>query len=122
MATNAVQDSAVYSGEMNVEDLIAEENVVVTVTPPVSSKHQEETRDEYRAQHRGRASRRAPSCAARGRPCLDHFFLTSTHNGSAVLHQQGPHVYRLKVSELPRGSRRFRRDSTWRTCYTVRPV
>ena len=40
-----------YSGEMNVEDLIAEENVVVTVTHSGFIKRTKA--DEYRAQHRG---------------------------------------------------------------------
>ncbi|MCB5509336.1 DNA gyrase subunit A, partial [Erysipelatoclostridium ramosum] len=40
-----------FSGEMNVEDLIAEENVVVTVTHAGFIKRTKA--DEYRAQHRG---------------------------------------------------------------------
>ena len=68
-----------FSGEMNVEDLIAEENVVVTVTHSGFIKLREDD-------------------------VVDHFFLTSTHNWLLFFTNKG-RVYRIKAYELPEGSR-----------------
>ena len=65
-----------FSGEMNVEDLIAEENVVVTVTHAGFIKRTKA--DEYRAQHRG--GKGIKGAKLRDDDVVDHFFLTSTHN------------------------------------------
>ena len=65
-----------FSGEMNVEDLIAEENVVVTVTHSGFIKRTKA--DEYRAQHRG--GKGIKGAKLREDDVVDHFFLTSTHN------------------------------------------
>ncbi|MDU5959058.1 MAG: DNA gyrase subunit A [Bifidobacterium breve] len=70
-----------FSGEMNVEDLIAEENVVVTVT------------------HKG-----IKGTKLREDDVVDHFFLTSTHNWLLFFTNKG-RVYRIKAYELPEGSR-----------------
>ena len=89
-----------YSGEMNVEDLIAEENVVVTVTHSGFIKRTKA--DEYRAQHRG--GKGIKGAKLREDDVVDHFFLTSTHNWLLFFTNKG-RVYRLKAYELPEGSR-----------------
>ncbi|MGO5149181.1 DNA gyrase subunit A [Bifidobacterium boum] len=89
-----------YSGEMNVEDLIAEENVVVTVTHSGFIKRTKA--DEYRAQHRG--GKGIKGTKLREDDVVDHFFLTSTHNWLLFFTNKG-RVYRLKAYELPEGSR-----------------
>ena len=89
-----------FSGEMNVEDLIAEENVVVTLTHSGFIKRTKA--DEYRAQHRG--GKGVKGAKLREDDVVDHFFLTSTHNWLLFFTNRG-RVYRLKAYELPEGSR-----------------
>ena len=89
-----------YSGEMNVEDLIAEENVVVTVTHSGFIKRTKA--NEYRAQHRG--GKGIKGAKLREDDVVDHFFLTSTHNWLLFFTNKG-RVYRIKAYELPEGSR-----------------
>ena len=89
-----------FSGEMNVEDLIAEENVVVTVTHAGFIKRTKA--DEYRAQHRG--GKGIKGAKLREDDVVDHFFLTSTHNWLLFFTNKG-RVYRCKAYELPEGSR-----------------
>ena len=89
-----------YSGEMNVEDLIAEENVVVTVTHSGFIKRTKA--NEYRAQHRG--GKGIKGAKLREDDVVDHFFLTSTHNWRLFFTNKG-RVYRIKAYELPEGSR-----------------
>ena len=99
-----------YSGEMNVEDLIAEENVVVTVTHSGFIKRTKA--DEYRAQHRG--GKGIKGTKLREDDVVDHFFLTSTHNWLLFFTNKG-RVYRLKHTSC-RKAPAIPRDSTWRTC------
>lgn len=89
-----------FSGEMNVEDLIAEENVVVTVTHSGFIKRTKA--DEYRSQHRG--GKGIKGTKLREDDVVDHFFLTSTHNWLLFFTNKG-RVYRIKAYELPEGSR-----------------
>ena len=89
-----------YSGEMNVEDLIAEENVVVTVTHSGFIKRTKA--NVYRAQHRG--GKGIKGAKLREDDVVDHFFLTSTHNWLLFFTNKG-RVYRIKAYELPEGSR-----------------
>ncbi|WP_418969307.1 DNA gyrase subunit A [Alloscardovia omnicolens] len=89
-----------FSGEMNVEDLIAEENVVVTVTHSGYIKRTKA--DEYRSQHRG--GKGIKGAKLREDDVVDHFFSTSTHNWLLFFTNEG-RVYRLKGYELPEGSR-----------------
>ena len=89
-----------YSGEMNVEDLIAEENVVVTVTHSGFIKRTKA--NEYRVQHRG--GKGIKGAMLREDDVVDHFFLTSTHNWLLFFTNKG-RVYRIKAYELPEGSR-----------------
>ena len=92
-----------YSGEMNVEDLIAEENVVVTVTHSGFIKRTKA--DEYRAQHRG--GKGIKGAKLREDDVVDHFFLTSTHNWLLFFTNKG-RVYRLKAYEIPEAGRTAR--------------
>ena len=89
-----------FSGEVNVEDLIAEENVVVTVTHSGYIKRTKA--DEYRAQHRG--GKGIKGTRLREDDVVDHFFLTSTHNWLLFFTNQG-RVYRIKGYEVPRFQR-----------------
>jgi DNA gyrase subunit A len=89
-----------FSGEMNDEDLIAVENVVVTVTHSGFVKRTKA--DEYRAQHRG--GKGIKGAKLRQDDVVDHFFLTSTHNWILFFTNRG-RVFRLKAYELPEGSR-----------------
>ena len=89
-----------FSGEMNVEDLIAEENVVVTVTHSGYIKRTKA--DEYRAQHRG--GKGIKGTRLREDDVVDHFSLTSTHNWLLFFTNEG-RVYRIKGYEVPEGSR-----------------
>ncbi|WEV72427.1 DNA gyrase subunit A [Bifidobacterium sp. ESL0790] len=89
-----------FSGEMSDEDLIADENVVVTVTHSGFVKRTKA--DEYRAQHRG--GKGIKGAKLRQDDVVDHFFLTSTHNWLLFFTNRG-RVFRLKAYELPEGSR-----------------
>ena len=103
-----------FSGEMNVEDLIAEENVVVTVTHSGFIKRTKA--DEYRSQHRG--GKGIKGTKLREDDVVDHFFLTSTHNWLLFFTNKG-RVYRIKPTSCPR-ARATPRASTWPTCCSSR--
>jgi DNA gyrase subunit A len=85
-----------YDGDMSVEDLIAEEDVVVTITHGGYAKR---TRaDLYRAQRRGGKGVRGATL--RTDDIVDHFFVTSTHHWILFFTNKG-RVYRAKAYELP---------------------
>jgi DNA gyrase subunit A len=89
-----------FDGDMNVEDLIPEEEVVVTITRAGYAKR---TRtDAYRAQRRGGKGVRG--AVLRSDDIVEHFFVTSTHNWLLFFTNLG-RVYRAKAYELPEGSR-----------------
>ncbi|MBT0771259.1 DNA gyrase subunit A [Kineosporia sp. J2-2] len=89
-----------FEGDMNVEDLIPEEEVVVTIT---RSGYAKRTRsDQYRAQRRGGKGSRG--AALRSDDVVEHFFVTSTHNWLLFFTNLG-RVYRAKAYELPEGQR-----------------
>jgi DNA gyrase subunit A len=89
-----------FDGDMNVEDLIPEEEVVVTITRDGYAKR---TRtDAYRAQRRGGKGVRG--AVLRSADVVEHFFVTSTHNWLLFFTNLG-RVYRAKAYELPEGSR-----------------
>lgn len=89
-----------FDGDMNIEDLIPEEDVVVTITSGGYAKRTKTS--EYRAQHRGGKGVRGASL--RGDDVVSHFFTTSTHAWLLFFTNQG-RVYRIKGYELPAGSR-----------------
>ncbi|MGJ7439506.1 DNA gyrase subunit A [Aquipuribacter sp. MA13-6] len=88
------------AGEVSMEDLIPEEEVVVTITRGGYAKR---TRaDSYRAQRRG--GRGIRGAALRGDDVVEHFFTTSTHHWLLFFTNLG-RVYRAKAYELPEGAR-----------------
>ncbi|WP_089775803.1 DNA gyrase subunit A [Ruania alba] len=89
-----------FDGEMSIEDLIPEEDVVVTITRGGYAKR---TRtDNYRAQHRGGKGVRGAQL--RGDDVVDHFYVTTTHHWLLFFTNLG-RVYRAKAYELPEGGR-----------------
>jgi len=86
--------------KMDVEDLIAVEDVVITVTHygyikrlPLST---------YRSQHRG--GKGVHGMATKERDFVEHLFTTTTHHYILFFTSQGK-VYRLKAHEIPEASR-----------------
>ena len=89
-----------FDGEMSMEDLIPEEDVVVTIT---RSGYAKRTRtDAYRSQHRG--GKGVKGAALREDDVVDHFFVTTTHRWLLFFTNLG-RVYRAKAYELPEGGR-----------------
>ena len=85
-----------WDGEVTDEDLIAEEDVVVTITHGGYAKR---TRtDLYRAQRRGGKGVRG--AALRVDDVVEHFFVTTTHHYLLFFTNKG-RVYRAKAYELP---------------------
>jgi DNA gyrase subunit A len=85
--------------EFSVEDLIAEEDVVVTVTGAGYIKRAAVS--IYRAQRRGGRGRRG--AAVRDEDPVEHLFVASTHDVLLVFTSVGK-VYWLKVHEVPEAS------------------
>jgi len=85
-----------YDGEVADEDLIAESDIVVTITRGGYAKRT--NTDQYRAQRRGGKGVRG--AALRSDDIVDHFFVTSTHNWILFFTNKG-RVYRAKGYELP---------------------
>jgi DNA gyrase subunit A len=89
-----------YEGDMSDEDLIAEEDVVVTITRGGYAKR---TRtDQYRAQRRGGKGVRGAQL--RTDDIVGHFFVTTTHHWILFFTNKG-RVYRAKAYELPDAGR-----------------
>ncbi|WP_425580768.1 DNA gyrase subunit A [Terrabacter lapilli] len=89
-----------FDGDMSMEDLIPEEDVVVTITRGGYAKR---TRvDQYRSQKRGGKGVRGATL--RGEDVVEHFFTTTTHHWLLFFTNLG-RVYRAKAYELPEGSR-----------------
>jgi len=89
-----------FDGSVDFEDLIAEEEVVVTIT---SGGYAKRTRsDQYRAQRRGGKGVRGATL--RSDDVVEHFFVTTTHHWLLFFTNLG-RVYRAKAYELPEGGR-----------------
>ena len=89
-----------FDSDMSMEDLIPEEDVVVTITKGGYAKR---TRtDLYRAQKRGGKGVRG--AALRTDDVVEHFFTTTTHQWLLFFTNQG-RVYRIKGYELPEAPR-----------------
>jgi len=91
---------SLFDGEVSIEDLIAEEEVVVTITRGGYAKRTRS--DQYRAQRRGGKGVRGATL--RSDDLVDHFFVTTTHHWLLFFTNLG-RVYRAKAYELPDGSR-----------------
>ena len=81
-----------YNGDMSMEDLIPEEEVVVTITRS----------DQYRSQHRG--GKGIKGASLRGDDVVEHFFVTTTHSWILFFTNLG-RVYRAKGYELQEAGR-----------------
>jgi DNA gyrase subunit A len=89
-----------FEGDMSAEDLIAQENVVVTVTRGGYAKRTKT--DLYRAQRRGGKGVRG--AALKQDDIVEHFFVTTTHHWILFFTNQG-RVYRARAHELPEAAR-----------------
>jgi DNA gyrase subunit A len=87
-------------GDFSAEDLIPDQDVVVTITRGGYSKRT--TADLYRSQRRG--GRGVKGAALKEDDVVDHFFVASTHDWLLFFTNQG-RVYRTKVHELPDAGR-----------------
>jgi DNA gyrase subunit A len=89
-----------FDGDMSVEDLIPEEEMVVTVT---RGGYVKRTRsDNYRSQHRG--GKGVKGAQLRADDVVDHFFVTTTHHWLLFFTNTG-RVYRTKAYELQEAGR-----------------
>lgn len=89
-----------FDGDMSMEDLIPEEEMVVTVT---RGGYVKRTRsDNYRSQHRGGKGVRGAQL--RADDIVDHLFVTTTHHWLLFFTNTG-RVYRAKTYELQEGGR-----------------
>ncbi|MGJ9403606.1 DNA gyrase subunit A [Arthrobacter sp. KK5.5] len=89
-----------YDGDMSIEDLIPEEEMVVTIT---RGGYVKRTRsDNYRQQNRGGKGIRGAQL--RGDDVVQHFFVTTTHNWLLFFTNHG-RVYRAKCYELAEAGR-----------------
>ncbi len=89
-----------HTQDMSMEDLIAPEDVVVTLSHGGYMKAQK--MDEYRAQKRGGRGKQAT--ATKEDDFIDNLFIANTHNFILCFSNLG-RVHWLKVYEVPQGSR-----------------
>ena len=89
-----------FDGDMSMEDLIPQEDVVVTITRGGYAKRTKV--DLYRSQHRG--GKGVKGANLRGDDIVDHFFITTTHHWLLFFTNLG-RVYRAKSYELPEAGR-----------------
>jgi DNA gyrase subunit A len=87
-------------GDFAAEDLIKQEDVVVTITRGGYSKRTKA--DLYRSQRRG--GRGVRGAALKQDDIVDHFFVTTTHHWILFFTNKG-RVYRAKAHELPEAGR-----------------
>ncbi|VEI13352.1 DNA gyrase subunit A [Trueperella bialowiezensis] len=89
-----------FDGEVSEEDLITEEDVVVTVTRSGFIKRTKVS--EYRAQRRG--GKGVKGATLRSDDVVEHMGIASTHDWHLFFTNMG-RVYRVKGYEIPEGSR-----------------
>jgi DNA gyrase subunit A len=92
-----------YDGDVSVEDLIADEDVVVTITRTGYAKRTKT--DLYRAQRRG--GKGVQGAGLKTDDIVEHFFVSSTHDWILFFTNKGQ-VYRVKAYELPEANRNAR--------------
>ena len=92
-----------YDGDVSMEDLIAVEDVVVTITRTGYAKRTKT--DLYRAQRRG--GKGVQGAALKQDDIVAHFFVCSTHDWILFFTNKG-RVYRAKAYELPEANRTAR--------------
>jgi DNA gyrase subunit A len=89
-----------FDGDMSVEDLIPEEEMVVTVTRGGYIKRTRS--DNYRSQHRG--GKGVKGAQLRADDVVEHFFVTTTHHWLLFFTNTG-RVYRAKTYEVQEAGR-----------------
>jgi DNA gyrase subunit A len=89
-----------FDGEVSMEDLIAREDVVVTITRTGYAKRTKV--DMYRSQKRG--GKGVSGASLRQDDIVSHFFVISTHAWILFFTNKG-RVYRAKAYELPEANR-----------------
>ena len=93
-------DFVAWDGDVTDEDLIAEEDVVVTIT---SGGYAKRTKSElYRSQRRGGKGVRGASL--RQDDVVEHMFVSTTHHWILFFTNKG-RVYRAKAYQLPEAAR-----------------
>ncbi|MFZ5823785.1 MAG: DNA gyrase subunit A [Bacillota bacterium] len=93
----------VDDGEIDVEDLIAEEDVVVTISH--SGYIKRVPLSTYRSQKRG--GRGVQGAGTKEEDFIEHLFITTTHHFMMFFTDQG-RVFRIKCHEIPEASRQAR--------------
>jgi DNA gyrase subunit A len=92
-----------YEGDVSMEDLVAQEDVVITITRTGYAKR---TRtDLYRSQKRG--GKGVQGAQLKQDDIVAHFFISSTHDWILFFTNRG-RVYRAKAYELPEANRTAR--------------
>ncbi|MFE1646259.1 DNA gyrase subunit A [Microbacterium sp. P01] len=89
-----------FDGDMSIEDLIPEEEMVLTVTRDGYIKRTRS--DNYRQQHRG--GKGVKGAQLRADDVVEHFFVTTTHHWLLFFTNKG-RVYRAKAYEVPEAGR-----------------
>ena len=89
-----------FDGDMSVEDLIPEEEMVITVTRGGYIKRTRS--DNYRSQHRG--GKGVKGAQLRADDVVNHFFVTTTHHWLLFFTNTG-RVYRAKAYEIQEAGR-----------------
>src|SRR5690606_15137360 len=89
-----------FDGDMSIEDLIPQEEMVVTVTRGGYIKRTRS--DNYRSQHRG--GKGVKGAQLRADDVVEHFFVTTTHHWLLFFTTKG-RVYRAKAYELQEAGR-----------------
>ena len=89
------------TSEMDIEDLIAEEDIVVTISHQGYIKRQ--TLDNFRSQKRGGVGKTGGS-GKKADDCAEHLFLSTTHHNILFFTNKGK-VYRQKGHEIPEAGR-----------------
>nr|WP_264653288.1 DNA gyrase subunit A [Actinoplanes cyaneus] len=89
-----------FDGEVSMEDLIAREDVVVTITRTGYAKRTKV--DMYRSQRRG--GKGVSGATLRQDDIVSHFYVISTHDWMLFFTNKG-RVYRAKAYELPEANR-----------------
>ncbi|MGX7677265.1 DNA gyrase subunit A [Jatrophihabitans sp. DSM 45814] len=92
-----------FDGDMSMEDLIAAEDVVVTITRTGYAKRTKT--DLYRAQKRG--GKGVQGAGLKTDDIVAHFFVASTHDWILFFTNKG-RVYRTKTYDLPEANRNAR--------------
>ena len=89
-----------FDGDVSVEDLIPEEEMVISLTRGGYIKRTKS--DNYRSQHRG--GKGVKGANLRADDIVDHFFVTTTHHTLMFFTNKG-RVYRTKAYEVLEGGR-----------------